>query len=88
MSRKRPPENLSALSDPVKVHSDQVDKGGLDLASLVHSTSKVVCDRLGVPCGCQANLPEGLCIATNERCPHAPGDGSAKPYASEAAAKK
>lgn len=86
MSRKRPPENLSALSEPLKVHSDQVDKSGLDLASLAHSTAKVVCERLGVPCGCQASLPEGLCIASYERCPHAPGEGTGKPYASERSA--
>ena len=86
MSRDREPENLTALSDPLVVHSGQVDRGGLDLASLVHATAKVVCERLGVPCGCQANLPEGKCIATYERCPHAMGDGSSKPYASDAAA--
>lgn len=83
MSRDRPSENLTALSDPLVVHSGQVDRGGLDLASLTHATAKVVCDRLGVPCGCQASLPEGKCIATYDQCPFAPDGGSRKPYASE-----
>lgn len=86
MSRDRPPEGLTALSEPKAVHADQVDRGGLDLASLVHGTAKVVCERLGVPCGCQSNLPEGKCIATHEACPHVPVEGgSGKPYASESA---
>lgn len=78
------PDGLTAMSDPVEAHGDQVDAGGLDLASLVHSLAKTICEELGRPCGCQANLPEGLCIATSDPCPYVVA-ASGKPYATDAA---
>ena len=82
------PDGLTAVSDPAGVHADQVDAGGLDLASLVHQMAKTLCDEFGKPCGCQPNLPDGLCIATNEPCRFAVAPGraegrSGKPYASD-----
>lgn len=74
---------LNAKSDPVDVHADEVDIGGLDIASQVHGNSKAICDRLGVACGCQANLPEGLCVADMSPCRFAPEGGSGKDYASD-----
>lgn len=81
---KQPHRALTALSDPVAVHGDEVDAGGPDLATQVHKNAKVLCDRLGVACGCQMSLPDGLCIVNYEPCPFAPAGGSREPYASEA----
>ena len=74
---------LDAKSDPVVVHAEEVDIGGLDMATLAHMTAKTVCNRLGEPCGCQGNLPEGLCIADMSPCKFAREGGSGKPYASD-----
>ncbi len=87
-SKARPaarPAPACATTDPVAVHADEVDAGGLDLAALVHTNAKALCDLRGQPCGCQANLPQGLCIATMQPCRFATEGGSRRPYASEEA---
>lgn len=86
------PDGLTAASDPVEVHGRQVDAGGLDVASLLHQVAKTVCEKLGVPCGCQGNLPNGECIATSEPCRYAravdrPDGCSGRPFAADAQAK-
>lgn len=78
--------------DPVAVHEQEVDVDGPDLATLVHTNAKNICDALGVPCGCQANLPNGLCIASFTPCrfsrEHAGKRGSGKAYAVDARQSK
>lgn len=77
---------LDATSDPVTVHTQEVDIGGIDLATQVHLNAKAICNRLGEPCGCQSNLPQGLCIADMSPCRFAVEGGSGKAYACDEAA--
>ena len=81
MSRTNNEAPRPVCADPVSVHMGEVDSGAQDLATMVHTNAKVLCDRLGEPCGCQMNLPEGKCIANFEPCPYAHGEASGEPYA-------
>ena len=82
--KKRAALKLTATTDPVEAHAEQVDAGGLDVATQVHANAYAICKGLGVPCGQQCNLPDGLCPANWSPCSFAPPGGSGKPYASEA----
>lgn len=86
MSRDRKERSRPVDADPVPVHTYELDSGGPDLASLVHTNALNICRALAVPCGCQANLPEGLCIASFTPCRFARGRKSGKPYACDDAA--
>lgn len=80
---KLPHRPVTAVTDPRDVHGDEVDLGGPSLAALAHHNAKAICDALGIPCGSQANLPEGICLACWEPCPYAPEGGSGRPYATD-----